>query len=104
LGRNAEGSGSVSTKGKTAALYSYSKTKGLFGGISVEGSIIVERQDANRIAYSQDVSSKQLLSGVLERPEWSDDLVDVLNSCTGMPGVSSVIICSELAQILTMCQ
>lgn len=86
LGRNAEGSGSVSTKGKTAALYSYSKTKGLFGGISVEGSIIVERQDANRIAYSQDVSSKQLLSGVLERPEWSDDLVDVLNSCTGMPG------------------
>ena len=86
LGRNAEGSGSVSSKGKTAALYSYSKTKGLFGGISVEGSLIVERQDANRIAYSQDVSSKQLLSGGLDRPEWSDDLIDVLNQCTGMPG------------------
>lgn len=25
--------------------YSYSKTKGLFGGVSVEGSVIVERQE-----------------------------------------------------------
>lgn len=32
LGRNAEGSGSLSSKGKLAAMYSYSKTKGLFGG------------------------------------------------------------------------
>jgi hypothetical protein len=86
LGRNAEGSGTVSTKGKTAALYSYSKTKGLFGGISVEGSIIVERQDANRMAYAQDVSSKELLSGALDRPEWSDELVEALKRCTGMPG------------------
>ena len=86
LGRNAEGSGSVSSKGKTTALYSYSKTKGLFGGISVEGSLIVERQDANRLAYGQDVSSKQLLTGTLERPEWAQELVDVLDACTGMPG------------------
>ena len=34
LGRNAEGSGSINTKGKLAAMYSYSRTKGLFGGMS----------------------------------------------------------------------
>lgn len=31
LGRNGEFSGSLNTKGKVAAMYSYSKTKGLFG-------------------------------------------------------------------------
>ena len=46
LGRNAEGSGTLSSKGKVAAMYSYSKTKGLFGGVSLEGSVIVERQES----------------------------------------------------------
>jgi lipid-binding SYLF domain-containing protein len=32
IGRNVEGTGSVSTKGKVSAMYSYSRTKGLFGG------------------------------------------------------------------------
>lgn len=31
LGRNGEVTGSLNTKGKLAAMYSYSKTKGLFG-------------------------------------------------------------------------
>ena len=41
-------------------MYSYSRTKGLFGGISVEGSVVVERSDANAKAYGADVSAKQL--------------------------------------------
>ncbi len=90
LGRNAEGSGSLNSKGKAAALYSYSKTKGLFGGVSVEGSIIVERQDANRLAFpnfgSSGPTSKELLSGVVPRPYWADALAEVLDQCTGMPG------------------
>lgn len=83
LGRNAEGvrrrpqctdsrqrepqTGSLNTKGKVAAMYSYSRTKGLFGGVSIEGSIIVERQDANAKAYGQDVTAKQLRT----LPLWS---------------------------------
>lgn len=85
LGRNAEGSGTVSSKGKAAALYSYSKTKGLFGGVSIEGSVIVERQDANRLAYGRDVTAKQLLSGRIDREPWADDLVEVVKRCTGLP-------------------
>lgn len=50
LGRNIEGTGTLSSKG-AAAMYSYSRSKGLFGGASVEGSIIVERSDANSKAY-----------------------------------------------------
>lgn len=86
LGRNAEGSGTLNSKGKAAALYSYSKTKGLFGGVSIEGSIIVERQDANRQAYGQDFTSKELLSGVVPPPPWAAELIETLQTNIGMPG------------------
>lgn len=82
IGRNAEGSGAVNSKGKVAAIYSYSKTKGLFGGISVEGSVIVERQDANRMAYGGSISVKQILSGAIGSPIWASDLVDEIEKCT----------------------
>jgi len=85
VGRNGGADVALNSKGKVAAMYSYSKTKGLFGGISVEGSIIVERQDANAIAYEADVTSKQLLSGVVPTPVWAEGLVRALERCTGLP-------------------
>lgn len=85
MGRNGSADLALNTKGKVAAMYSYSRTKGLFGGISVEGSIIVERQDANAIAYEADVTSKQLLSGVIPTPPWAETLVRALERCTGLP-------------------
>ncbi|KAI0674531.1 hypothetical protein C8Q78DRAFT_1067524 [Trametes maxima] len=86
LGRNGEAIGSLNTSGKVAAMYSYSKTRGLFGGVSVEGSVIVERQDANAQAYRSDVTVKQLLSGAIPPPEWASPLVKTLEACTGIPG------------------
>ena len=62
--------------------YSYSKTRGLFGGVSIEGSVIVERQDANALAYNQDVTAKMLLNGAVPCPDWAEPLVKTLESCT----------------------
>ncbi|KAL1943866.1 hypothetical protein VTO73DRAFT_3684 [Trametes versicolor] len=86
LGRNGEAIGSLNTSGKVAAMYSYSKTRGLFGGVSIEGSVIVERQDANAQAYRTDVSVKQLLSGAIPPPDWASPFIKTLEACTGMPG------------------
>ncbi|KAI3621901.1 duf500 and sh3 domain protein [Moniliophthora roreri] len=87
LGRNGEATGSLNTNGKLAAMYSYSKTRGLFGGISIEGSVLVERQDANVQAYhNNSVTVKMLLSGAIEPPEWASSLIKTLEACTGMPG------------------
>ncbi|KIP11897.1 hypothetical protein PHLGIDRAFT_124552 [Phlebiopsis gigantea 11061_1 CR5-6] len=86
LGRNGEALGSVNTSGKLAAMYSYSKTRGLFGGVSLEGSVIMERSDANAQAYRSNVTAKMLLSGSVEPPEWAQPLVKTLDACTGMPG------------------
>lgn len=91
LGRNGEASGSLSTSGKMAAMYSYSKTRGLFGGISIEGSVIVERQDANSQAYRSPVTAKLLLGGAVEPPSWAMPLIRTLDSCTGMPGAHAWI-------------
>jgi len=83
IGRNGEASGSVSTGGSVAAMYSYSKTRGLFGGLSIEGSMIVDRQDANSQAYRSDVTAKQILTGSIDRPEWASTLISTLERCTG---------------------
>lgn len=71
--------------------YSYSKTRGLFGGVSIEGSVIVERQDANSLAYNRDVTVKMLLSGIVPCPDWAEPLVKTLESCTSRPGTRSWI-------------
>ena len=66
--------------------YSYSKTRGLFGGVSVEGSVIIERQDANFQAYDSPVTARMLLGGTIEPPDWVSPLIKTLEACTGMPG------------------
>ncbi|KAH9990954.1 hypothetical protein BJV74DRAFT_836543 [Russula compacta] len=86
LGRNGEASTALSTSGKVAAMYSYSKTRGLFGGVSIEGSVIVERQDANVQAYRSNVSAKQILSGSITPPSWTQPLIRTLEACTSSPG------------------
>ncbi|KKK20292.1 SH3 domain-containing protein [Aspergillus ochraceoroseus] len=79
VGRNAEAAGAASTKG-VAAVFSYSKTKGLFAGVSLEGSMLVERKDANERLYSSRVSASQLLSGTIRPPPAAEPLMSVLNS------------------------
>jgi len=103
LGRNGEALGSLNSRGKVAAMlvgiiyeflivltfhnrYSYSKTRGLFGGVSVEGSVIVERQDANVQAYDSPVTAKLLLGGTVDPPSWAAPLIKTLEACTGLPG------------------
>lgn len=79
VGRNAEAAGAASTKG-VAAVFSYSKTKGLFAGVSLEGSVLVERKDANARLYNGPVTARQLLQGSMPPPPAAEPLMRVLNS------------------------
>lgn len=90
IGRNAEAAGAASLKG-VAGVFSYSKTKGLFAGVSLEGSILVERRDANEKLYGRRVTAAQLLSGEVPIPPAAEPLTRVLNSrvfagTAGRPG------------------
>lgn len=79
LGRNAEMAGSASLK-SVAAIFSYSKTKGLFAGVSLEGSMLIERREANRKFYGPNCTAKLILSGRVEAPPECDILFRVLDS------------------------
>lgn len=79
LGRSAEIDGGASRKG-TASIFSYSKTKGLFGGVSIEGTMLVERRDANQKLYDRKVKARQLLSGEIQPPYEVEPLMRVLAS------------------------
>lgn len=87
VGRNAEASGTASMKG-VAGVFSYSKTKGLFAGVSLESSILIERRDANEKLYHSRITAKQLLSGGVKPPPAAEPLMRVLNS-RAFAGVSS---------------
>lgn len=79
VGRNAEAAGAASLK-SVAGIFSYSKTKGLFAGVSLEGSAIIERRDANERLYGTRYTAQQLLTGSVGPPAQAAPLMNILNS------------------------
>lgn len=79
VGRNAEAAGAASLKG-VAGIFAYSKTKGLFAGVSLEGSIMIERRDTNEKLYGTRVKAADLLRGSVPAPSEAEPLMRVLNS------------------------
>ena len=88
VGRNAEAAGAVSMKG-VAAIFSYSKTQGLFAGVSLEGALLMTRKDANSKMYqNSNITATQLLNGSIPPPPAADPLMRILHSrifSTGAP-------------------
>lgn len=79
VGRNAEAAGAASLR-SVAGIFAYSKTKGLFAGVSLEGSVLIERSDANQKLYNSKVTARQLLGGNVPVPPSAEPLMRVLNS------------------------
>ncbi|XP_045175921.2 SH3 domain-containing YSC84-like protein 1 [Mercenaria mercenaria] len=75
LGRNLEADVALRS---TAAIYTYSKTRGIFAGISVEGSALIERKDANKKFYGRDIRAYEILQGYVDPPEECACLYEVL--------------------------
>ncbi len=63
-----------------AAIYTYSRSEGLFAGVSLEGTILIERKDANAQFYGKPVTAKELLSGKISPPSSAKALYEVLNN------------------------
>ncbi|HSP44752.1 MAG TPA: lipid-binding SYLF domain-containing protein [Chthoniobacterales bacterium] len=52
----------------TAAIYTYSRTQGLFAGASLEGTVIATQKTANARYYGHPVSARDILSGSTASP------------------------------------
>ncbi|KAE8604952.1 hypothetical protein XENTR_v10014907 [Xenopus tropicalis] len=80
LGRNLEGDVAIRS---SAAVYTYCKSRGLFAGISLEGSGLIERKDTNRKFYGQeDIRAYEILFGEIPRPALAEELYEILDSFT----------------------
>ncbi|KNZ53197.1 hypothetical protein VP01_330g2 [Puccinia sorghi] len=67
-----------------APLFTYSKNKGLFAGLSLEGTALIERvsnpKDTNEAFYGQRIPSLDILRGRVPPPEAASALYDVIES------------------------
>jgi SH3 domain-containing YSC84-like protein 1 len=63
----------------TAAIYSYSRAKGLFAGAAIEGAVIATQRDAIRHYYGRGVTARAILSGSVSPPDGASRLIDLLS-------------------------
>lgn len=64
----------------TAEILSYSRNKGLFAGVSLEGSTLRSDGSANEKLYGQKLSAKDIIRrGKVKRPECAKELIEVLD-------------------------
>ena len=62
-----------------AEILSYSRTRGIFAGLSIEGAVLKQDEDANERLYGEAVSPKRLLASPRPVPKAAKELVDFLN-------------------------
>uniref|UniRef100_A0A8C7XGH1 SH3 domain-containing YSC84-like protein 1 n=1 Tax=Oryzias sinensis TaxID=183150 RepID=A0A8C7XGH1_9TELE len=76
VGRNVEADVALRS---TAAVFTYCRSRGLFAGISLEGSYLIERKETNRKFYRQDIRASAILNGDVDPPSECADLYHILD-------------------------
>ena len=74
VGRDLEGSMTVG-----AVMYTYSRSQGLFAGVSLEGMVIGTRDTANAEYYGKVVQAREILSGSVPPPAGAQKLLKILS-------------------------
>jgi len=62
-----------------AEMLSYSRSRGLFAGISLQGASLRPDEEANRELYGADTSNKEILTGSIKTPAAADKMEMLLN-------------------------
>ena len=78
----AAGSG-ASASTSTADMLTYSRTSGLFAGVSLDGASLDPDSDANQRLYGKAVSARDVVSGEVKATPAGQPLVSLLNSKAG---------------------
>ena len=73
VGRTAEASVTP-----VAAVYAYSRSQGLFAGVSLEGTVIGARDDTNAEYYGRPITPAEILSGKVKVPAGAKKLQKAL--------------------------
>ena len=75
-GRSAAAATDVQMK---AEMLSYSRARGLFAGVSLEGTTLRPDNDGNTLVYGSALSARDIVKGSVAVPSAAKGMVDVLN-------------------------
>jgi len=62
-----------------AEMLSYSRSRGLFAGISLQGATLRPDEEANRELYGSDTTNQEILTGKVKTPAAADKVESLLN-------------------------
>jgi len=62
-----------------AEMLSYSRSRGLFAGVSLEGTTLRPDNDGNTLVYGSQMVARDILKGTVAVPSAAKEMVDVLN-------------------------
>ena len=57
---------------------------GLFAGLSLEGTVLIERKDANRDFYGSSIPARDILGGRVPPPEIASKLYEIIEAAEGL--------------------
>ena len=63
-----------------AEMLSYSRARGLFAGISLEGTTVRPDNDANALVYGSEIAAREIVRGPVAVPSAARSMIDVLNA------------------------
>ena len=85
----ADASAAAGPKGRTAGastdivmqaeMLTYSRSRGLFAGVSLEGSTLRPDNDANTLVYGSAIPARDIVKGSIAVPSAAKPMVDLLN-------------------------
>lgn len=97
VGRAVEGDWSVGSNSQAAPVYTYSLSKGLYAGVSLDGKVVVARDDVNEKFYGTKVKPADILAGAVPPPPAAQPLYEALQRChvyasqAGNPSAASTL-------------
>lgn len=78
-------------------VYAYIKSRGLYAGVQVDGTIIVERNDENAAFYGRKVTTPEIFSGAVQAPPSTRLLMETLKQAEGRTDLDHNVLQSEAA-------
>lgn len=79
VGRTAEASTTGSMK---AEMLSYSRSRGVFGGVSLSGASLRVDHEANQSLYGEKVTAEQIMKGDVQTPDVAKPLIETVSHAT----------------------
>ncbi|WFD25785.1 hypothetical protein MNAN1_000751 [Malassezia nana] len=83
LGRTGEAAASINGDMQLAAMFTYCVSRGLYGGLTIEGTFLGDRPETNERTYGRPYTAAEILSGKVEAPQCALPLIMRLEEITG---------------------